>query len=89
MSGTSWSGLFGSCTALENVTFEGTIPVRGNMSVFSSCPKLTVDSLMSFINALTNMNSSATYTITIGSTNLAKLTEEQIQIATDKRITLQ
>ena len=89
MSSTSWSGMFGSCTALENVTFEGTIPVRGNMSVFSSCPNLTVDSLMSFINALTNMNSSATYTITIGSTNLAKLTEEQIQIATDKRITLQ
>lgn len=88
MSGTSWSGMFGSCTALENVTFEGTIPVRGNMSVFSSCPNLTVESLMSFINALTNMSDTATYTITIGSTNLAKLTEEQIQIATDKRITL-
>lgn len=89
MSSTSWSNMFQNCTALENVTFEGTIPVRGNMNVFSSCSKLTVDSLMSFINALTNMNSSATYTITIGSTNLAKLTEEQIQIATDKRITLQ
>ena len=89
MSGTSCINMFYNCTALENVTFEGTIPVRGNMSVFSSCPNLTVDSLMSFINALTNMNSSVTYTITIGSTNLAKLTEEQIQIATDKRITLQ
>ena len=89
MSSASWGSMFNGCTALENVTFEGTIPVRGNMSVFSSCPNLTVDSLMSFINALTNMNSSATYTITIGSTNLAKLTEEQIQIATDKRITLQ
>ena len=86
---TNWDNMFQNCTALENVTFEGTIPVRGNMSVFSSCPNLTVDSLMSFINALTNMSSSATYTITIGSTNLAKLTEEQIQIATDKRITLQ
>ena len=89
MSSASCGSMFNGCTALENVTFEGTIPVRGNMSVFSSCPNLTVDSLMSFINALTNMNSSATYTITIGSTNLAKLTEEQIQIATDKRITLQ
>lgn len=89
MSDKSWSNMFQSCTALENVTFEGTIPVRGNMRVFSSCPKLTVDSLMSFINALTNMSDTATYTITIGSTNLAKLTEEQIQIATDKRITLQ
>lgn len=89
MSGTSCINMFYNCTALENVTFEGTIPVRGNITVFSTCPNLTVESLMSFINALTNMNSSVTYTITIGSTNLAKLTEEQIQIATDKRITLQ
>lgn len=89
MSSTNWSSMFQNCSALENVTFEGTIPVRGNMNVFSSCSKLTVESLMSFINALTNMSSSSTYTITIGSTNLAKLTEEQIQIATDKRITLQ
>lgn len=89
VSGTSWSNMFYNCTALENVTFEGTIPVRGNMSVFSYSNKLTVKSLMSFINALTNMSDTATYTITIGSTNLAKLTEEQIQIATDKRITLQ
>ena len=89
MTSIAWSSMFQNCTALENVTFEGTIPVRGNMTVFSSCPNLTVESLMSFINALTNMSSSSTYTITIGSTNLAKLTEEQIQIATDKRITLQ
>lgn len=89
VSGTSWSNMFYNCTALENVTFEGTIPVRGNMSVFSYSNKLTVKGLMSFINALTNMSDTATYTITIGSTNLAKLTEEQIQIATDKRITLQ
>ena len=89
VSGTNWSSMFYNCPALKNVTFEGTIPVRGNMSVFSSCPNLTVESLMSFINALTNMSDTATYTITIGSTNLAKLTEEQIQIATDKRITLQ
>lgn len=87
--GTDFSVMFNSCTALENVTFEGTIPVRGNMRVFSYSNKLTVKSLMSFINALTNMSDTATYTITIGSTNLAKLTEEQIQIATDKRITLQ
>lgn len=89
MSGTSCINMFYNCTALENVTFDGTIPVRGNIIVFSTCPNLTVESLMSFINALTNMSDTATYTITIGSTNLAKLTEEQIQIATDKRITLQ
>ena len=89
VSGTSYINMFYNCTALENLTFEGTIPVRGNVIVFSYSNKLTVKSLMSFINALTNMSDTATYTITIGSTNLAKLTEEQIQIATDKRITLQ
>ena len=89
LSSNNWDSMFGTCSSLQNVTFEGTIPVRGNKSVFSSSSKLTVESLMSFINALQNMSDTATYTITIGSTNLAKLTAEQVKIATDKRIKLQ
>lgn len=88
MSGSNWSNMFYYCTALENVTFEGTIPVRGNMTVFSTCPNLTVESLMCFINALVKAGTASTYTITIGSTNLAKLSEAQKQIATDKGIIL-
>lgn len=81
--------MFNNCTALENITFEGTFPVKYTLSVFSTSPNLTVDSLMSFINALSdNTGLSSTYTVTIGSTNLAKLTPEQIKIATDKNIAL-
>ena len=78
---------FSGCSALENVTFVGTFPIKANTTVFSQSPKLTVDSLMSFINALTNTGT-ATYTVTIGSTNLAKLTQDQIDIATAKNIVL-
>ncbi len=85
----SLSGLFSGCRELVNVTFAGTFPITSNLSVFSSSSKLTVDSLMSFINALSdNSGLSTTYTVTIGSTNLAKLTPEQIAIATNKNIIL-
>ena len=92
---TAVQSMFSNCGALEYVRFqdkegntEGCFPVKANMtSLFSACPNLTVDSLMSFINALTNIGTS-TYTVTIGSTNLAKLTSEQKAVATAKNITL-
>ena len=59
----------------------------------SSCPKLTHDSLMNIINNLYDLNltydvanGGTLYTqkLTLGATNLAKLTAEEIAIATDK-----
>jgi hypothetical protein len=87
MKNTNMSNMFASCGSLTNVTFEGVIPITMNVNWFNGCNKLTVDSLMSFINALTNTGT-ATYTVTIGSTNLAKLTDEQKAIATAKNIKL-
>lgn len=84
---TSISSTFAGCQSLENITFVGTFPIKANTTVFNNSSKLTVDSLMSFINALTNTGT-ATYTVTIGSTNLAKLTDEQKAIATAKNIKL-
>lgn len=85
---TNIRGTFESCSKLENITFEGTIPINSNQtSFFVYSSKLTVESLMSFINALENKGT-ATYTVGIGATNLKKLTAEQVQIATDKRIKL-
>ena len=45
---------------------------------------LSVESLISILNSLADRTSGTTLTAKIGSTNLAKLTAEQIQIATDK-----
>ena len=59
----------------------------------SSCPLLTYDSLMSVINGLYDLNLTYdvanggtlyTQALTLGSTNLAKLTAEEIAIATNK-----
>ena len=47
---------------------------------------LTVDSLVNILNALPN--ASASRVCNLGSTNLAKLTPEQIAIATNKGWTL-
>lgn len=75
---------FGGCKALESLTIEGVIGQNGfNVS---ACP-LNHDSLMSIINALedkTSDTSGTTWSITIGSTNKAKLTDGELQIAANK-----
>lgn len=75
---------FTTCRNLQNVRFSGTINVDIYMN---GCPKLTVDSLLSLLNALADGVTDKT--CKIGSTNLAKLTEEQKAIATDKGWTLE
>ena len=78
----TFSGAFGSCRALANIVIEGKI---GNNINFSPCP-LTHDSLMSIINHLATV--STTKTLTLGATNLAKLTDAEKAIATEKGWTL-
>ena len=80
--------MFSYCPALENLTVTGTITVNNNYLNLSSSPLLTVESLMSVINALSDNTGGTTYTVTLGATNLAKLTDEQKQIAIDKNYTL-
>ena len=84
----SSDNLLYNCSALENLTITGTITVNNNYLNLSYSPKLTVDSLMSVINALSDNTGKTTYTVTLGATNLAKLTDEQKQIAIDKNYTL-
>ena len=63
-----------------------------NLSVsldLSSSRKLSVDSLMNVINQAADLSETGgTATLTLGSTNIAKLTEEQIAIASAKGWTL-
>lgn len=79
---------FASCNHLENVRFKA-IKVFDNNLNFSNCSKLTVESLLSILNALSdNTGLDTTYTVTLGTANLAKLTQEQKMIAYSKNIAL-
>lgn len=82
---TTFTRTFYKCAALENLTIGGTIGQNG--FDVSACTKLTHDSLMSIINAL-EAKTSGTWTVTLGTTNLAKLTDAEKAIATQKGWTL-
>lgn len=79
----AWNTSFAEATALIEIRFEGVI---GKNIDFSPCTKLSYESLMSIIGAL--KTSGTTYTCTLGSTNLAKLTDTEKAIATEKGWTL-
>lgn len=74
---------FSLCVSLETITgnpnFKATVDL-------SPCTNLTHDSLMVVINGLQTVTT--TQTLSLGSTNLAKLTEAEKQIATNKGWTL-
>lgn len=84
MAATNKNNILKGCSNLENLTIEGVI---GNDFIASDCTKLTHDSLMSIINHL-ETKTSGTFTLSIGSTNLAKLTDEEKAVATQKGWTL-
>ena len=80
-----FSGTFNGCFSLENLTMAGTIGQNGfNVS---DSTKLTHDSLMSIINCL-EAKTEGTWTVTLGTENLAKLTDAEKAIATEKGWTL-
>lgn len=73
-------------TKLENIVVEGVVGQSWNVS---QSTKLTHDSLMSIINALKNYaGTGTTKTLTLGTTNLAKLTDAEKAIATQRGWTL-
>lgn len=80
---TSYSNMFYITNELENLTIEGIIAKEINLG---SCKKLTHDSLMSVINHLGTITTALT--LTLGDTNLAKLTDTEKAIATQKGWTL-
>ena len=73
---------FHNCTSLANLTITGKIGYNG--FDVKQCP-LTHDSLMSIINALYDYSeTTTTKAVTFGETNLAKLTDAEKAIATQK-----
>lgn len=84
---TMYTYCFANTTQLQNLTIEGVIAGDG-LSV-SAHTGLTHDSLMSIINALKDYSgTTTTKTVTLGATNLAKLTDAEKAIATDRGWTL-
>ena len=93
---TNISGMFTTCLALTtlggftNLGQAYSTTQSANYSYYkldlSSCTKLTHDSLMNVINNLYDIASAGVQPqqLILGSTNLAKLTEEEIAIATNK-----
>ena len=92
----SVSQMFYSCSALttlggfQNLGMAYDTSKRANYSYYtlnlSVCTKLTHDSLMNVINNLYDIKTKGCnpQSLVLGSTNLAKLTAEEIAIATDK-----
>lgn len=83
-----WASCFTGCLALTNLSVDA-LNIVSNTLDFSACKNLTVESLVNILNALSdNTGVSTTYTVKLGATNLAKLSDEQKQIATNKNISL-
>lgn len=82
-----WYNTFKECSALVNLTIEGTIGKDGFNVSWST--KLTHKSLMSIINALADYHGDGLiHTVTLGEVNLAKLTDAEKAIATERGWTL-
>ena len=75
--------MFDNCSALEQIHM---ININANLRINSST-KFTREALLEIIGNL-KAQTSGTKTLTMGATNLAKLTEADKKIATDKGWTL-
>lgn len=77
---------FSYCSSLTNVTLGNGF--NCNSLDLSASTKYSVDTLATMLTALADRTGQTAYTFTLGSTNLAKLSDEQKAIATDKNWTL-
>lgn len=73
---------FGYCRNITTIILEKDIDCTGLN--FSWSTKLSADTMVAMFEALKDNTGAEAKTITLGATNLAKLTSEQLQIATNK-----
>ena len=77
---------FSGCSSLTNVTLGDGF--NANNLDLSVSTLYSADTLVAILNALADRTGMSAYTLTLGDTNLAKLSNEQIAIATQKNWTL-
>ena len=80
------NNIFGECYALEFITIEQGFNCQ-NLKLNSST-KYSVETIVSWAEALYDRTGLDPYTLIIGETNIAKLTDEQIAVFTNKNWTL-
>ena len=78
--------MFDYCTSLQDLTIHNLPNINLTNIGLVYCTRLTLSSLQNIVNALPTTTSG--YQCTLGTTNLAKLSDADIQIATDKGWTL-
>ena len=81
---TNMNSMFSACYSLTEL--GGLVGLKVSLDL-SSCSKLTHESLLNVINKATDVTTSPA-TLTLGSTNLAKLSDAEKGIATSKGWTL-
>lgn len=81
----TFRGWFSNCGKLTNITFTQDSQIGNNID-FSESPLLSKESINNIISVL--INTTTTKTLSLGTTNLAKLTDEEKAVATEKGWTL-
>ena len=80
---TGFNNAFASCTVLEEIkVIDGVIGQNGLS--FANSSKLTVDTINRIIDALADYSGTTGHSVTLGSTNLNKLSSAEIAKATQK-----
>ena len=78
--------VFTNCSKLTNVTLGDGFNCNG--LDLSASTRYSVDTLVAILTALADRTGQTAYTLTLGATNFAKLSDAQKAIATDKNWTL-
>ena len=78
-------GWFSNCGKLTNITFTQDSQIGNNID-FSASPLLSKESIINIISVL--INTTTKKTLSLGAENLAKLTDEEKAVATEKGWTL-
>ena len=77
---TMFDYMFRTCTSLTTINFTGSIKITNLNLQYSP---LTIESLRNLINAL-EPKTSGTFKVTVGATNLAKLTSDDLDLISEK-----